>query len=125
MKSTATGQIRKVFKYDLPMTSSPSEVIPLKLPAGAKILKVGEAGGDPLQGPRFFIWALVDPAENLQELRYVVTAGTGHEIELTSLSSKDWEFTDSILSMGGRLVVHVWISRPDGKPFVEISADNV
>jgi len=122
--TVSLGQIRKVFKYDLPITSAPSEVVPIKLPAGSKILKVAEQGADPLLGPRLFIWALVDPKETLQELRYVVTAGTGHEIELTSLSSKDWDHQESVLCMGGRLVVHVWISRADGQS-IEVSADNV
>jgi len=114
MRSTATGQIRKVLKYDLPMTSAPGEVTPIMLPAGSKILKVAEQGIDPLLGPQLFIWALVDPDETLQELRYVITAGTGHAIELTTLSSKDWDFKDSILCIGGRFVMHVWISRPAG-----------
>jgi len=119
------GEIRKVFKYDLPITSAPSEIVPIRLPAGAKILKVGEQGADPLLGPRLFIWALVDPKETLQELRYVVTAGTGHEIELTTLSDKDWDFQDSIMCLGSRLVLHVWISRAEGKGGVEVSVDNV
>jgi len=120
-----TTQIRKVFKYDLPITSALSEIVPIRLPAGAKILKVGEQGDDSFLGPRLFIWALVDPNEVLQELRYVVTAGTGHEIELTTLSSKDWDFRDSVICLGGRLVLHVWISRPTGKDVVEVSVDNV
>lgn len=119
-----TGEIRKVFKYDLPLSSAPSEVIPIQLPAGSKILKVGEQGCDPLLGPRLFIWALVDPNETLQELRYVVTAGTGHEIELTTLSKRDWDYEESVLCLNGRLVIHVWVSRADGKGGVEVSADN-
>lgn len=119
-----TDQIRKVFKYDLPLTSAPGEIVPIQLPSGSKILKVAEQGTDPLLGPRLFIWALVDPKETLNELRYVVTAGTGHEIELTTLSAKDWDYTDSILCLGGRLVIHVWISRADGNGGVEVSADN-
>lgn len=118
------GAIRKVYKYDLPITSTPSEAVPIRLPAGSRILKVAEQGADPLLGPRLFIWALVDPNETLQELRYVVTAGTGHEIELTTLSKRDWDFTDSILCLGGRLVIHVWISRAEGKSAPEVSSDN-
>ena len=125
IEDTKTSQLRKVFKYDLPITSAPSEVVPIRLPAGAKILKVGEQGADPLLGPRLFIWALIDPEEKLQELRYVVTAGTGHGIELTSLSKHDWDFKDSVLALGGHLVIHVWISRPAGKCVVEVVADNV
>ena len=123
--TVVTGQIRKVFKYDLPITSAPSEVVPIRLPAGSKILKVAEQGADPVLGPRIFIWALVDPNEPMQELRYVVTAGTGHEIELTSLSGHDWDFEDSIMCLGGRLVIHVWISRPVGTDVIEVVADNV
>jgi hypothetical protein len=119
------SQTRKVFKYDLPLTSAPSEAIPFKLPAGSKILKVAEQGIDPMLGPHFCVWALVDPSENLEELRYVVTAGTGHEIALTTLSDKDWEFNDSVLAMGGRFVLHVWISYPEGKGGSEVAADNV
>jgi len=113
-----------VWKFELPITSAPSEIVPIRLPAGAKILRVGEQGSDPLLGPRLFIWALVDPEEQFQELRYVVTAGTGHKMELTTLSSRDWDYRETVMGLGGRLVIHVWISRPEGSNGVETSADN-
>lgn len=120
------GKLRTVWKFDLPMTSVPGEILPLRLPAGAKILKVGEQGEDPLSGPRLFVWALVDPNEEFHELRYVVTAPTGYKFEVTTLSKRDWDYVDTVLCMGSRLVVHVWVSRPDGKHEgrVEVSADN-
>lgn len=115
-----------IWKYDLPITSAPGEVLPLRLPAGSKILKVGEQGADPLLGPRVFVWALVDPKEKLEETRYVVTAGTGHELEFTTLSTRDWDYTDSISCLGGRLMLHVWVSRPVGKDdYPEVTADNL
>jgi hypothetical protein len=114
-----------VWKFDLPITSAPGEVLPLHLPARSKILKVAEQGADPLLGPRLFVWALVDPKEKLQELRYVVTAGTGHQFEVTTLSERDWDFKDSVMCLGGRLVIHVWISRPTGDVPIEVAADNL
>lgn len=114
-----------VWKYDLPLTSAPGEVLPLRLPAGSKILKVAEQGADPLLGPRLFVWALVDPKEKLQELRYVVTVGTGHTFEITTLSERDWDYVDSVMCLGGRIVIHVWISRPEGSNAIEVVVDNV
>jgi hypothetical protein len=118
-------RVYRVFKYDLPLSSAPGEVMMFRLPAGAKILKVAEQGSDPLVGPRLRVWALIDPEEKLQELRYAVTAGTGHEIEVTTLSSQSWDYTDTVMCLGGELVVHVWISRPTPVDAVEVSADNV
>lgn len=118
------GELRTVYKYDLPLTSAPGEVLPLRLPAGAKILKVGEQGADPLLGPRLFVWALVDPEEKLQELRYVVTVGTGHKFEVTTLSKRGWDYQDTVMCLGSRLVIHVWISKPTGSDSVEVNADN-
>jgi len=120
-----TGQKLTIWKFDLPITSAPNEVLPLRLPAGSKILKVGEQGSDPLLGPQLFVWAQVDPDEKLQELRYVVTAGTGHVLEITTLSKRDWDYEETIMALGGRLVIHVWISRPEGKDVIEVSADNL
>jgi hypothetical protein len=124
MNPQTCGQNLTVWKFDLPLTSTPSEVLPLRLPAGARILKVGEQGADPILGPRFFVWALVDPDEKLQELRYVVTAGTGHKMEITTLADKTWDHVETVMALGGRLVVHVWISRPEGKGGIEVAADN-
>lgn len=122
------GRLLAVHKYDLPLTSSPAEVLPIKLPAGAKILKVGEqVGADPssaLLGPRLFIWALVDPEETFEELRYVVTTGTGHRFEITTLSNRDWDYQNTVLALGGALVIHVWISRPEGSNAPQVTADN-
>lgn len=118
------GRMTTVYKYDLPLSSAPAEVLPLRLPVGAKILKVGEQGADPLNGPRFFVWAQVDPEETFQELRYVVTAGTGHKFEITTLSKRDWDYQETVLALGGALVVHVWISRPEGSSAKQVAADN-
>lgn len=118
------SRLTTVHKFDLPITSAPSEVIPLRLPAGAKILKVGEQGADPELGPRLFVWAQVDPEETLQELRYVVTVGTGHQFEITTLSKRDWDHRETVLALGGRLVLHVWISRPEGSDAPQVAADN-
>lgn len=120
------GELRTVWKFDLPISSAPGEILPLQLPAGSKILKVGEQGEHPLIGPRLFVWALVDPNEQFHELRYVVSVGTGHKFELTTLSERDWDYKDTVFCMNNNLVVHVWISRPDGKHKgrVEVSADN-
>jgi len=101
-----------VYKYELPITSAPSEVIPLDLPKGARLLKVGEQGADPMLGPRLFVWALIDPAEKETERRYVLTAGTGHQIELTALN-RSWALQETVLCLGGRLVLHVWITHPE------------
>ena len=125
MKHLAQGQVRTVYKYDLPLTSAPGEVLPLRLPAGSKILSVKEQGADPLLGPRLFVWALVDPTEQLQELRYVVTVGTGHKFELTTLSERDWDYRDTVMCLGGRMVIHVWITKPTGSDVIEVSDDNV
>jgi hypothetical protein len=119
-----SNRLLSVHKYDLPITSAPGEIIPIRLPAGSKILKVGEQGEDPLLGPRLFIWALVDPDESLQELRYVVTVGTGHKFEITTLSKRDWDYRETVLAMGGRLVIHVWVSRPEGSDAAQVAADN-
>jgi len=119
-----SGKKLTVWKFELPITSAPSEIVPFRLPAGAKILRVAEQGAEPLLGPQLFVWALVDPEESLQELRYVVTAGTGHEMELTTLSNHDWEHQETVLALGGRLVIHAWISVPVGKDAVEVAADN-
>jgi len=119
-------KMRTVYKYDLPLTSSPGEVLPIKLPAGAKILSVGEQGADPLLGPRFFVWALVDPDEKFEELRYVVTVGTGHKMEITTLSERDWDHQETVMALGGRLVIHVWISKAEGiDACPDVTVDNV
>ncbi len=120
-----SNPILTVWKYDLPITSAPGQVSPMRFPAGAKILKVAEQGADPLLGPRLFVWALVDPKETLQELRYVVTVGTGHEFGTATLSERDWDYVDSVMCLGGRMVLHVWISSPEGSDAVEVVADNV
>jgi hypothetical protein len=126
LESKAVGEVRTVYKYDLPMGSVPGEIHPIRLPAGSKILKVGEqTPRDALDGPSLFIWVLIDPQEKFQELRYVVTAGTGHEIELTKLSERDWDYNDTVLCSNG-IVVHVWVSRPEGKQkgVIEVSGNN-
>jgi hypothetical protein len=116
---------RTVFKYPLPLTSTPNEIIPLHLPAGAKILKAAEQGSDPLIGPRLFIWALVDPDEKLQETRYVVTCGTGHKMKSTTLSEHDWDYVDTLICLGGRLLVHVWITPAEGKDaYPDVTSSN-
>ena len=104
-----------VYKYDLPLTSAPCETLPIKLPCGAQILRVGEQGADPLLGPRLFIWALVDPDEQEEEQRYVLTAGTGHKIEVGALSQR-WAYQETVICLGGQLVVHVWITQPEPAP---------
>ena len=126
MKSHVVGnRTLSVYKYELPLTESPGDLVALRLPAGAKIMKVAQQGADPILGPRVFVWVLVDPQEQHQELRHVVTAGTGHAIPEASLLAKDWDYVDTILTMGGAMVIHVWISTPEGKGGPEVAADNL
>jgi hypothetical protein len=123
-----SGRLLTVHKYDLPMSSAPAEILPLRLPAGAKILRVSEQVGLSEQpygaGPRLYVWALVDPEEQFQELRYVVTVDTDRDFALTKLSSRDWEHQTSVLALNGSIMIHVWISRPEGSDTKQVSADN-
>jgi hypothetical protein len=127
---------RSVYKYKLPLTNSPGEIVKLHLPVNAVILKVDQQGGDPVLGPHFWVWALVDPDEKLNEIREVLTAGTGHTIPKTALDrihQRDTfppigrkTFQETVLAMNGQLVIHIWISQAVGKVApVEVSADNV
>lgn len=120
---TSQGKL-SVWKFPLPLTSTTSEIHPLRMPAGSKLLQVAEQGSTST-GPNVFVWALVDPDEPLQELRYVVMAGTGHSIEKSGFSAHDWDLSETVMCLGGRFVLHVWISRPVGKDAVEVSSDNL
>lgn len=115
---------RAVFKYPLPLSNQPGDALPLMLPFGAKILKVAGQQEDPVRGPKFMVWALIDPKETFHDLRHVITAGTGHTIPTDALAARTWEYTDSILAMGGQFVLHVWISASEGKRSTEVSAGN-
>lgn len=107
------GQKLTVRKFDLSTTSAPFEIQPLRLPAGARILRVGEQGEDPLHGPRIFVWIEVDPTEECHELRYVVTFGQAHaDQEHLVFQKHDWVLRQTLSALGGCMVMQVWISAP-------------
>lgn len=121
---------RSVYKYELPLTNDPGQIVKIHLPVGAVILRVAQQGRvDPIIGPEFFVWALVDPDEKLNEIREVLTAGTGHVIPKASLDRIHQRvayppigrktFQETCFAMAGSLVIHIWISAP----VVEVSAD--
>lgn len=120
----AEGQVsnRAVWKFRIPLTNNPGDVVPLTLPKGARLLKIGTQGSNPVEGPAFWVWALVDPEEKEKETREVLTAGTGHQIPQASLDRVHQRdifpplgrktLQETILALDGRLVVHIWISQP-------------
>lgn len=100
-------------KFDLPTTSAPFEIQPLRLPAGARVLRVGEQGDAPLQGPRLFVWVEVDPAEERHELRYVVVMDQAQaEQDQPALAGQRWAHKQAVDALCGSMVMHVWVSAP-------------
>lgn len=67
----------------------------ITMPARAELLYVDTQGGEP------FVWARVDPTARLVQ-RYVVTYGTGHDID----GSPD--YVGSFQLANGALVFHVF-----------------
>jgi hypothetical protein len=66
-----------IFKYPISMMSvTPSTLIQLQMPKGARILKVQEQGSHP---PVPTLWALVNQ-ENDMEVRTFVVYGTGQQM---------------------------------------------
>lgn len=105
------GTTLAVKRFLIPPANSPGEPVVMELPKGAQIMKViGQS--DPLAGVALFLWALVDPYVKLTEWRTVITAGTGHHLAAEAFKGVTWDFTDTISVMGGRMLVHVWISKP-------------
>lgn len=84
--------MRKIYKYEIPMTDSFS----LPLPKGAEIIYVGLQRGEPQ------MWALVDPAAET-ELRSFCVHGTGHTV-----AEGDLKHLGSLIMHGDALVVHVF-----------------
>lgn len=85
-----------VWKYAIP-PGQMRDVVPIAMPANAKILHVAEQAGGAL-----CLWALVDPAvERVQRL--IRIAGTGHEIEE---AVRDHHLGSVVMSYG--LVWHVF-----------------
>lgn len=69
---------------------------PVKMPEGAKILKVDQVRGDA------FIWALVDKEADLEERRFTVV-GTGWEADLDRRT-----YHGTFIMNDGDLVFHVF-----------------
>lgn len=63
--------MRSVYKYEIPVTNSPS----LLLPPHSEILHFG------VQGSSLMIWALVYPQYESRELVQLRLVGTGHPIQ--------------------------------------------
>lgn len=97
-----------VWKFQIPVEGGTIE-----LPAGSKLLKVADQQHESYvnPGPSLQLWALVNPDAQRKEQRDVLVRGTGHSIDSKLFDHRsDWELQDTILCMGGRLVLHVWIS---------------
>lgn len=71
----------------------------VRMPEQSKILKVDAQQGKPC------LWAVVpDPTKYVQEVRKIVTIGTGHEFEVDD----DLECIGSYQIVGGDFVGHVF-----------------
>jgi len=89
---------RTVWKFPLRV----SDVQPVTMPAGARILHVAEQFGD------LCLWALVDP-DAPKETRVIAICGTGHP------APDDGRHIGSVMLHGSALVFHVFEApRPDG-----------
>ena len=109
-----------VWKFRLRLPEGPpGTLFHVDIPLGSTILRVGE------QGPaEFYLWALVGLASNeLQgmERRTVLAVGTGHEFTAEPLKDIGliaagqnkadlFAHQETVLAIGGRLVIHFWIS---------------
>ena len=89
---------RKIFKYPVSFTANDEFVI--GLPEGARILDVQSQFNKP------FIWALVDPNEEIYQERYFRVAGTGHLIH--DKDHKSYEYIGTFQMNGGQLVFHLF-----------------
>jgi len=81
-----------IFKYDLKIRDDQT----VKMPIGAKILSTQ------LQYEKICLWALVDPANEMEE-RKIIIRGTGHHID-----EMDMKYIGTVQMVGGHLVWHVF-----------------
>ena len=87
-----------IYKYAFPLEAVSSRV-GFHLPAGAKILSVGN------QDESLCVWAVVDTSPgHLYEWRILAVAGTGHQPPLSDSAV----FLGTVLFGGGQLVLHVF-----------------
>ena len=86
--------VKKVLKYELPM----NDFVEVDIPAGAQVVSVQS------QGDGLYIWALVDPLEEITTRRIFRIAGTGHPIT----DPEKLRFIGTVLMYRGGLVFHVF-----------------
>ena len=82
--------MRRVYKYPLLITDE----FAIGLPKGAQILRIALQHGEP------FLWALVDPDAELEQV-FIRCAGTGHPIE-----EKDVEYLGSVSMLNDNFIAH-------------------
>lgn len=87
--------MKQVFKYFLPLGGECT----LQLPRGAQVLSAKEQNG------QLCLWALVDPSETIMYDRFFSVLGTGIPHFNTMV---DFHHIDTIMMMGGQLVLHVF-----------------
>ena len=94
--------MRVVYKYELKIPDGPPGTHGhVDLPVSAKILKIAA------QGRGYYVWCLVDVAdEEIEQHRFLV-AGTGHKFNYIKIIGL--EYIDTVITLSGRLVFHFWM----------------
>ena len=95
-----------VYKYELIVPDGPPGTLGrVRVPRGAEVRRVAEQGRG-----RFFAWAVVDPSKKDTILVEFLALGTGHEFDPELLELR-WKHKETVLALGGALVVHFWIGK--------------
>lgn len=103
--------MKTVYKYPLEpnYNGKPTGIV---LPLGATVLRIAEQGKG-----KVMLWVLIDPEEEDQEVRLWHVIGTGENTEhLPEVSNygtqKGFAHQETVLCLGGTLVLHYWVSHP-------------
>lgn len=98
------AQLAAVWKTTQPV----ADEIQLNLPYNSTLLKVADQDGG---GQRLDFWFFVpDVTVQETEMRRLRIAGTGHPLMPAVWSPED--YWDSVITLGGRLVWHVFLAGP-------------
>lgn len=87
---------RTIWKYKLEVNDDQQ----ISMPKDAKILTVQSQNEMPC------LWALVNPYETEEELRYIEMYGTGSSVECNAGTER--EYISTFQMMGGEIVFHVF-----------------
>lgn len=91
-----------VYKYELVIPYEPPGILgQVKLPYGAKILKIGCQ-------TVWCVWCMVDPREiRVRDHKFLVV-GTDHKYDKEILEQWD-SYQETVISLDGKLVFHFWL----------------